>query len=86
LFFLQETAPVPELKKFEQDKHCMSMGLLWALSAVIPPSYTHSDQKEGEGTGTKNLLLTSFNLLMKLVCNMSWFYNIFADTVKVLFF
>jgi hypothetical protein len=49
----------------------MSMGLLWALSAVIPPSYTHSDQKEGEGTGTKNLLLTSFNLLMKLVSNMS---------------
>ena len=62
----QETAPVPELEKFEQDKHCMSMGLLWALTAVIPPSYTHSDQKEGEGTGTTNPLLTSFNLFMKL--------------------
>ena len=71
LFFLQETAPVPELKKFEQDKHCMSMGLLWALSAVIPHSYTHSDQKEGQETGTKNPLLTSFNLLMKQVSNMS---------------
>lgn len=61
----QETAPVPELEKFEQDKHCMSMGMVWALSAVIPASYTHIDQKE-EQSEFKNPLLTSFNLLMKI--------------------
>lgn len=64
----QETASVPELEKFEQDKYCMSMGMVWALSAVIPASYTtHGEQqKDNEATGIKNPLLTSFNLLMKL--------------------
>ncbi|KAJ8299459.1 hypothetical protein KUTeg_009872 [Tegillarca granosa] len=74
----QETAPVPLLERFVEEKYCMSMGMLWALSAVIPPCYTHTDSKEteqqgeqqlqgqGHSQGMKNPLLTSFNLIMKL--------------------
>ncbi|KAK3084924.1 hypothetical protein FSP39_021521 [Pinctada imbricata] len=65
----QETAPVPQLEKFVEGKHCMSIGMVWVLSTVIPQCYTHSDgdEKPSDSTqGAKNPLLNSFNILMKL--------------------
>ena len=50
----------------------MSMGMLWALSASLPSLYTHSDKEGGDSPpvgAAKNPLLTSFQFLMKLVCN-----------------
>ena len=35
--WLQEAAPVPQLEKFVQDKHCMSMGMLWGAVHSYPP-------------------------------------------------
>ena len=65
---LQETAPIPELERFVEGTHCMSMGMLWSLSASIPYSYTHSEKESEESpSGTKNPLLSSFQFLMKLV-------------------
>ncbi|KAL3856227.1 hypothetical protein ACJMK2_011004 [Sinanodonta woodiana] len=65
-----ETAPFPLLERFVEGKHCMSMGMLWALSATIPYQYTHSAKEDAAqqdtSSGFKNPLLTSYHLLMKL--------------------
>lgn len=64
-----ETAPVPQLERFVEGKYCMSMGMLWALSASLPSLYTHSDKEGGDSPpvgAAKNPLLTSFQFLMKL--------------------
>ena len=62
---------MPQLERFVEGQYSMSMGMLWALSASIPYSYTHSE-KEGDNSSpsssaAKNPLLSSFHLLMKLV-------------------
>lgn len=62
-----ETTRFPQLERIGEGTHCMSMGMLWALSASLPYIYTHSEKEGGESsTGTKNPLLTSFQFLMKL--------------------
>ncbi|XP_060074137.1 uncharacterized protein LOC132553874 [Ylistrum balloti] len=63
------SAPVPLLEKFVEGKYCMCMGMLWALSTVLPSSYTHTDKEEGSeapSTSNKNPLLTSYMVMMKL--------------------
>ncbi|KAL4223790.1 hypothetical protein ACF0H5_017256 [Mactra antiquata] len=70
-----ETVVVPLLERFSEGTHCMTMGMLWLLSATLPHIYTHTekeaessstDQQPKETAGTKNPLLTSYHLLMKL--------------------
>lgn len=65
-------APVPLLERFVEGKYCMCMGMLWVLSTVLPQSYTstHTDNKEecseASSSSTKNPLLTSYMIIMKL--------------------
>ncbi|XP_045171511.2 uncharacterized protein LOC123533745 [Mercenaria mercenaria] len=64
-----EAAPVPMLDKFTEGKHCMTMGMLWMLTATLPYKYTHTEQEPDAGhrvSTTKNPLLTSYQFLMKL--------------------
>ncbi|XP_052223040.1 uncharacterized protein LOC127838930 isoform X2 [Dreissena polymorpha] len=63
-----EVAPVPMLEQLSEGNHVMCMGMLYMLTASLPNKYTHVE-KETESTsqqGTKNPLLTSFQILRKL--------------------
>ena len=67
---------MPQLERFVEGQYCMSMGMLWALSASLPYSYTHSENTSPSASSAKNPLLTSFQLLMKLVSEKqhhAWF-------------
>lgn len=65
-----ETAKVPQLERFVEDKYVMSMGLLWMLTTVIPQSYTHNqkekEKKDKQKSSEKNPLLNSFHLIRRL--------------------
>ncbi|XP_041347657.1 uncharacterized protein LOC121367505 [Gigantopelta aegis] len=58
-----ETAPVPQLEGFVDGRYCLSMGMLWAMSATLPAAYTHGQTSE---TPANNPLITSYHLIMKL--------------------
>ncbi|PVD32798.1 hypothetical protein C0Q70_08244 [Pomacea canaliculata] len=60
------TAHVPQLENFISGQHCLSLGMAWVLSAVLPNSFTHTTPQPQTSGAQSNPMLTNFQLYVSL--------------------